>query len=469
MTPSGEARGEGARPSGVVGPVDPFRLFVDHEPVEPGESAVSGEPGKPGEPAGRRSDVRSDGDSPWWRYGFPASLVASILLIPVLLFSGARVLLDSDSGRLISTVTDASAPGWQAAVEPTPTLAALSLDSHDALASVTVLALTGDGRGGMIQMPGATSAGKGAATADTLAARYAKGGVEGLEGGLEDILGISIGDVSVIGHDEWVSLVGPVAPIALSNPDPVSAMDAAGKPELVFPKGSIDLRADQVWEYLSTRSVDEAASNLMVRHEAFWRGWLAAVAKSGDVQGAVPGEIDSGLGMFVRTLSSEQVDNEVLPVSVLPGAEPGAEVFVPDPDAVGALVARIVPFPTGPEGRRAHVEVFDGTGRLDHGAAIAEALGVAGVQVDKIGNATTFDVETTRIVYFSDEMTDTAERLRDVLGFGELVRSDELNSAVDVSIVLGADALDAGPADTAPTISVIRSDTTSSQKGRTGG
>jgi hypothetical protein len=83
---------------------------------------------------------------------------------------------------------------------------------------------------------------------------------------------------------------------------------------------------------------------------------------------------------------------------------------------------------------------LDGTGSLDHGMAAAVLFASIGGQIDKVGNAPEFGVETTQFVYFDDAALTRVQRMRDALGVGEIVKSDELNSAVDIVVVLGADA-----------------------------
>jgi hypothetical protein len=87
-------------------------------------------------------------------------------------------------------------------------------------------------------------------------------------------------------------------------------------------------------------------------------------------------------------------------------------------------------------------------------------LGTAGAQVQKVGNATEFGVETTRIVYFDESQRARVEALREAMGVGELVRSDAINAAVDVSIVVGEDFRASRPDVVAPPLS-LSSETTS--------
>jgi hypothetical protein len=83
--------------------------------------------------------------------------------------------------------------------------------------------------------------------------------------------------------------------------------------------------------------------------------------------------------------------------------------------------------------------VLDGTGSLDHGLGAAVVLAANGAQIDKVGNAPEFGRGTTQFIYYDEAVRSRVERMRDALGVGELVKSDELNVAVDVIVVLGED------------------------------
>lgn len=383
-------------------------------------------------------------------------MVALVVAIPVLLYAGARVVLSSSSGKVVHQNTDPSKPGWQAVVEPTPTRVVASLDERGRLVGVTFLAATGDGSAGVVQIPAATATG--ASRSQTLVEAYDDSGLDGLRDGLENILEMSVADIELVEPGEWASLVARVGTLSVANPDPVSIVDGSGESQIVFPKGMIELEPSRVWAYLSTLNVDESELNLMMRRDAFWRAWLTAMVSgaSGSSAGDQP---DSGLVSFIGELSMEQVVYETLPVEASGGAVSGertsqdhgsndanfetgsSEVYVPVVAEVRSLMARIVPFATGPEGKRPRVEVFDGTGRLDHGTEVAILLGAAGAQIDRVGNASSFDVATTQFVYFDDARRDDVEKLRDALGFGEIVKSEEAAVTVEVTVILGDDAL----------------------------
>jgi hypothetical protein len=393
-------------------------------------------------------------ESGWWRYGFPAVMTVLVLSIPTLVWLGSRVVLGSNEGRVVERVTDPAAPGFEAVVDATPVALVVGLDEAGALDGLTVLTLTSDGNGGVVQLPRDTVMGVPGIGNIPLSVVYRTSGLEVLREGVEGILNVGIPTVEVVGAEEWADLLAPVAPLEVQNPDPVVGTNVFGVPEVLHPAGRVILDREDVWPFLAARAPGANDLSLMVRREAFWRAWLAEVRADPDAEGVVPGEVDSGLGRFVRRLARDDVEFTTLPVRAQTYDDGTRVAFEPDIPAVEQLVARLIPFPAGPEGKRARLAVLDGTGRLDNGLGAAVVLARAGGQVQKVGNAAAFDVPLTRIVYYDEAVRPFAERFREALGVGEVVRSDELNAAVDVTVTLGTDFEQARPDVVAPPLSV---------------
>jgi hypothetical protein len=371
-----------------------------------------------------------------WRWGFPLALLALFAAIPVLVFAGFNVVLDSHDGRLIIATTDPSKPGWEGAVEPTPTAAIATVNETGELTSVNILALTADGVGTIVFVPGDTRA-PSQVGAQTLVTAYRAGGVEALRPAIESITGAAIEEIEIADAAAWEELVAPVGPLTVANPDNVVFGG-----QTVFPKGSIDIPPSQIGEYLRLRNWSENDTNRLLRQEAFWRAWLARVGTV-DTASAVPGETDSGVGRFVRTLATDQVDYQVLPVEVEPLPDEFASVYVPIIEQVTALMAQAIPFPVAaPEGSRPVIRVLDGTGELDHGVGAAQVLAAAGAQIDAIGNAASFKIPSTQFIISGTAHQAQAEQLRAALGVGEVVQSGDSSDSVDITVILGADALD---------------------------
>jgi hypothetical protein len=353
--------------------------------------------------------------------------------IPTLGFVGFETVFDSRDGRVVSPRTDPTARGFEAVVEPTPTLLLVQHDARGELAAVSLLSLsTGDRGGAVLFVPLTTAVDLGSFGSHPVPTAYRGGGPEGLRIALGRTLGIGIGEVVDLDDAGWAALVGPVGAVRVDNPDAV-VRPGAGRNGIVFPAGSVELEPDQVGTYLALRSDGETEAARVGRQEFFWAGWFRAI--SGAPGGtAAPGEADTGIGRFVRTLAAGTVRYETLPA--------GQDGHV-DGAAVDALMADLVPLPVGAEpGNRVRVRLLSGTAdhELSRSPVVAHALVAAGAEIAVVGNADRFSYGTTELIYATPSQRDAAERLRDALGVGHVLEARRATDGIDVTVVLGSDA-----------------------------
>ncbi|MCB1259481.1 MAG: LCP family protein [Acidimicrobiales bacterium] len=388
-------------------------------------------------PRRRATAQRSWRDEPsgWWRWGFPATILVLVLVVPVLVWVGYRTVLESNDSTRVQTDVAESDPGWQALVEPTETMAVGFVDADGALAAVSVLSLSGESSGGIVTMHPNTVGPVPGTDENTVPAKaYADGGAQGMADMVGAMLNAGMGEHATLTPDQLGALLAPVAPLTFDNGDPVRAG------EVRFDRGELNLAADQAGLYLTTRNTVSDDLNRMDRYEWFWKAWLAAIAAKGE--GALPGETDSGLGYFLSRLADRQVQIATLPVepASLPGGSEFDKVYVPLEPQTDQLMVTVIPFPVGaPPGARVRIQLFDGTGQLNHGLPASPLLVYAGGEITSIGNATSFDNAVTKVIYYDDAMRPAAETMRDALGVGEVEKSEAQGSAVDVTVILGQD------------------------------
>lgn len=363
-----------------------------------------------------------------------------VALAAVLVWWGSEAILSSTSGNLIRTVDDPAQPGYEALVEPTPVMAVVALNPSSGLDSVSLLSLAGPDAGAVIVASAATLAPDEGGGRRTLADAWSTDGGGGVRRDLGAILNVDISEDRVIDAAQWAGLVAPASPLTVDNTDAVVS-DVAGGDPLNFPAGEIQLDAADVAAFLGATSPGESDLARLVRLERFWAAWIAAVGEGIASPGVIPGEADSGLGRFVRALAGVQVELAALPVTPERGPD-GSEDLRPIAEDVASLVARLIPFPVGdaPDSRL-RVRILDGTGRLDNGLPAASSLVTAGAEVATVGNATRFDYTATQFIVPPGVDTRRVERMRAELGLGELINSAESASAVDVTVVLGTDAV----------------------------
>jgi LytR cell envelope-related transcriptional attenuator len=363
-----------------------------------------------------------------WMAMFGALLAVAVVAAMALTYVGLKTVRASRAGRQASSITDPRAPGFEAIVEPTPTLVVLDSTKGE-LRSVAVLSLNGGNAGGSVLLvPPATMVGTTAKAVrlDVIFAFAAQ--PDDARGAVQTVLRLGITESLIVDDARWAELVGPVAPLTIQNPDDVPG----------FPAGPVSLSADQVGAWLGARVPGESDLARMYRQQLFWDAWVKAVAASHD-PGVVPGEVDAGIGRFLRGLAGGPTHMTVIPLTEHTDTK-GETDFVVDTHAMAALVDKLVPFPTGDvEGARTKVRLLDGTGDPDHLARAAPLIIPAGTEIVVAGNAASFDHKETEIRYHNPTQKAAAEHIRKVLGVGKVIDDARPTEAFDVTIILGTD------------------------------
>ena len=370
------------------------------------------------------------------RGAFVVANVALLSVVGILAYTGFSAVFDTTHGRMIDPELDPDAPGYEAFVESTPTLAVLGRDHDGALSWVAVLALSGprDQGGSVLLVPASTLAPDFAADFDTLREVDEAGGAEATAGSVADIIGAAVGEVAEVDPTRLGGLVAPVAPFTVANPDGAGA----------FPPGDVVIDATNAADFLLATEAGESDLTRLARHEAFWQAWLAAVAASANAD-AVPGETGSGIGRFVRGLAAGQVAFDVPPVREEVTPE-GITEFRVDLAAASDLTENAIPFPAAARpGARSRVRVLDGVGADGLALRTAREVVAGGGQIVVVGNVDRFEESAaTRVVFYEPALADRAGAIADRLGVvAEQLGGPNPDDDVDITVVAGADLLEA--------------------------
>lgn len=392
---------------------------------------------------------------PVLRTAFIGTWVVLILAIPILTVVGIKAVGRSNAGRELNVETDPRAEGYEAAVDPTPTMLVTQTDDAGTITGVTVLSLKNAGGGNLTFFPAGTVlelpfTETGQAPMNEI---YQGAGQTGLEQRVETLLVAATQEnVEILNNAQWASLLAPLGPLTIDNPVELVTTDAFGGP-VTFAQGPIDVPPEQIGLFVNSRGPEENDLTRLERQQAFWTAWLAEVKGSTDPN-AVPGETDSGLGRFVRDLANGDATFNTLPVTPIgiPGVgATDSNLYQPDQVAVDALVAETIPLPVGVG--RLRSRVLDGTGTEGLAVEVAQLLVPAGAEIAIVGNAENFGREQTVVQYYDPAEREQAQRLVDALGVGRLVLRENVTDNVDVTVIIGNDfELEAAPgASAAPT------------------
>ena len=306
------------------------------------------------------------------------------------------------------------------------------------LVSVTVLVVDESGAGGrLVFAPVGTMVEVPSFGLNPLREAFALGGLPLLQQSAENLLGIVFDQVSLVGAEELAALVEPAGVLAVELDASVEVVADGGRVETLFPAGVVDVAPDGVARLLEVRGSGNDLERL-VRHQALWQAWLAAVA--GNDAAAPPADVAGGLGETVAALAAGGVGYDLLPVEVLAtGTGPTDDLYAVQAEELEVLVAEVAPGSTLPSADRVRVQVLNGTGAPGLSQQVQPALAAAGAVVSLTGNADRFDYQVSQVVFYRDEDLEAAQAVQRALGVGEVVRSLVPLDVVDVTVVVGAD------------------------------
>lgn len=257
------------------------------------------------------------------------------------------------------------------------------------------------------------------------------GGTALLQQSLENVLGLRFGSVVTWDPAALAAVLAPLGDLAVDVAEAVDEREPTGRVRVVVPAGRQAVAPDDAAGFLEVVGSGTSLERI-VRHQAFWDAVLAALA--GKESPALPAEVTALVGVDVR--------HHVLPVEAVAGVSGDEELYRVLDDDLGTMVDRLFPG-AEPVAGRVRVRILNGVGVPGIAQDVQPLLVDAGAEVTLSGNADRFDYAVTQIVYYDDDQLGAANEIRDALGVGEVVKSLTPLDVVDVTIVVGADFLDA--------------------------
>jgi hypothetical protein len=348
---------------------------------------------------------------------------------------GLSAVRNSTVGRYQQALGPSEA-GYQASVVPTPTMGVLMRSADGRLAGAAVLALEpGDAGGSVVLVPAATIVTDPTGAEHTLDTVYADQGAEAAAQALGKVVTAAVNETVEVDEATWTRFVEPVGPVTVPVDGPVGE----------WPAGDVVLQPEDVGRFLAARAADEPDLARVERQQAFWTAWLPLVRDAGER--ALPGEVETGIGRFVRVIAAGEGGAEAIPVWREDTAD-GVR-YRPDVGRLGEFVSVTIPYPTSPApGVRIRVRLLNGTGDPGLTERAARALVAGGAEIAVVGNAGTLSEPETRFVHVRGSQEGQARWLQANLGVGRLepVGSGQPGAAadddIDVTVILGQDAGD---------------------------
>jgi len=394
-------------------------------------------------PRHKRREVAPPGNV-FWRFVFPVMVIAAAAAVFGLWRAGTKAVLDSADGQLIEVITDPALPGFEAFVDPTPTLLVAHVDNNN-LVGITVMARTALDRGGNLVVlspdmlvPTDTSPGQ---TAVLLGQAYSSGGIDQIQTLVEGMFGFGFTEVIEADTQTLGSLMQLVEPIPFRLADDLEVRDGSGGVETWLTHGVMELDGQVAAQIYGFRNPGEFDVNRVERQIEMWRAWLAQLSVAPDIQAAaLPFEI--GLSPYLRAFATGTYDIATPPVDAVQMDPESLPLYVAG-DAGDAWIAQkaidMVPLPISTKlTHRPSVRLLDGTGDPDNRLVVREELVADGAVISILGNASEFGVQNTTVSYHSSELEPEASRIASLLG-AELMFVEKPDLPYDITVTVGID------------------------------
>ena len=381
---------------------------------------------------------------PFWGLVFPFLVVAAAVLVFAVWRDGTKLVLDSNDGERIETITDPAAPGYRAFVDPTPTMLIAHLTDAGELVGITVLAQTALDQGGTAVLISAElllEPSDDLADAVFVRELYATEGLDGLSRGVGDLFGFGFRGTLEMTTSElsgWLRLVEPLSVVL--NDDLVS-VDASGLLEVEYPAGTRELTGAAAANIYGWLNEGEFDSNRTQRQVELWESWLSEVGRADDLLAATL-PFEGELSGYLRSLGAGTRRLEVLPLIAVSFGGDNPPFYAQtdqQKQQLDSLAREMVPLPIASHlGARPTVSLLDGTGAAVPSDEMLQVLIDAGAEVTVLGNAQAFGVAETTVAYHIADRQQAAIVLADAIGASARFVEDS-DQPVDLTVTVGLD------------------------------
>lgn len=383
----------------------------------------------------------------FWGLVFPFLVVVSAVLVFTVWRDGTKLVFDSNAGERIETITDPTAPGYRAFVDPTPTMLIAHLGDDSELVGLTVLAQTALDQGGSAVVISADLLLEPTDDPDDAVLMrdlYATEGMAGLSRGVGDLFGFGFRETLEITADNlsgWLRLVEPL-PVVLH--DDLVTVNSEGLVDIRYPAGVHQLNGVDAAAVYGWRNDGEFDSNRTQRQVEIWEVWLSEVGRADDLMAATL-PFEDGLSGYLRSLGTGTRRLEALPLEARLSVGDALPIYVQTDQQrqqLERLAREMVPLPIASHpGTRPTVSLLDGTGMGVPRDKMLSILVDAGAEVTLIGNAQAFGTAETTVAYHIADRRQAAIALAGTIG-ASATFAEDLKQPVDLTVTVGLDRVD---------------------------
>ena len=278
--------------------------------------------------------------------------------------------------------------------------------------------------------------------AEFLAVTWEEGGLEPLEILVERLFGFGFTETIELDLDALAGLLGLVEPLPYLLSDDLVRETGAGSVTVWLDRGRKELDGEVAAQVYGFRNPGEPDANRVLRQLRIWDAWLESIARADDpVAATLP--FEEGLSPYLRSLGLGAGDIVILPMEpVALDPEDAPFYILEDENGDGWLRDRaldMVPLPISTKSAvRPTVRLLDGTGDATNRDRSSGQMIAAGGVITVIGNAKSFGVNQTTVLYHRPEVAEQASIVAEALEV-EAVFVDDVEQPTDLTVTIGLD------------------------------
>ncbi|MEY2567927.1 MAG: hypothetical protein QOE35_2456 [Actinomycetota bacterium] len=359
-------------------------------------------------------------------------VAVAIVLVVALLATIVLIAVDRRPSRGDNSGIPANSTTGAAVVKVPPVLLAERADDGKA-AWLTALVPARNGQGGnLVLIPAGTMAEVPSLGLEPVSAALSAGGADRLLFTSENLVGASLGTVDVVDADHLTELLAPTGALVVDIPERVEDVFASGRVAVLYEPGRNRVEPAEVSRLLTASGRGTELTRL-ARHQAFWDAWLGRIKQNPEL---APG---GALGKALRALASGTWQVRVLPVQSAGTLGAGQDIYQVDRKELTTMVRAVFPGARAAAAARPRVQILNGTGELELAQRVSQKLIPAGIEVALTGNANPLGQQQTQVIYYDANKRSMAEKVKEALGVGILVRNRNQTDVVDVTVIVGKD------------------------------
>lgn len=309
----------------------------------------------------------------------------------------------------------------------------VATDEADRAVSVGVMTNAGPDQSSVVLFPGALLIEVPGFGTHQLAEANVLGGVDSVRLAIMNELGIAINGVAVLSPGDLAATLDRDLEITLASPflqpDYNGAVVAAGV-------GAASYTPDEVEAMLMTLGTG-GEIEFVQRQRSVWEGYFSELARTPGLVDDFADEDALGAALMKEGLGASRLVTTVAPVRQV-GVGETQLLGLADDQAFFDLHFSSIRMPLEP---RPRVEILNGTREVGITQAIAGQLIEEGFWILRTDNADRSSYRDTLIIAQGPAGQQEAVLVEHELGYGEIVIEQSASGSVDVSVILGSDAI----------------------------